>query len=544
MNLTVIKTIFFSLFFLFFFQFAKGQELLNPLLDSLSVVSSESEKSRISLKIALELYNTDWERSQYYLDVAEESALVSEDPKAYADFSKIVGDIFHEKQALDISLKYYLKAYEFYKDTDLPKKYIIESRLSVLYAQVEDFDDALFFCKLSYENQKKQKDSLSLAKSLNNIGLVYFNSGINLDSSIVYFKKALKIAQKININVLYFHLYTNLARVFTEKEQYPEALSYIKKGLLTVKNIDSKQKRAWFYRIVSEFYLKQSKIDTSIYFANKAFRITDSLLPYSIYNLKSVDLLYNSYRLNKEFEKATNFFEIYNEITDSINIEEQKINVEKILIQEEYKTKEKIQLLKEDENLLLNLLNLLVICVLLLILVALVARNKTKLKNIQLEKVLILKNKEELNKSLEIKNKELIGKTMVEIYRTEAIDEILDDLKKVQRKVLNRETKQNITLIINKLEKNTKSDIWQEFEVRFKKVHQSFYKSLFLAHPYLTSKDKRLCALLTLNLSTKEISQITGQPFKTVENSRTRLRKKLNITNLGIDLSIYLSTFN
>ena len=111
MNLTVIKTIFFSLFFLFFFQFAKGQELLNPLLDSLSVVSSESEKSRISLKIALELYNTDWERSQYYLDVAEESALVSEDPKAYADFSKIVGDIFHEKQALDISLKYYLKAY-------------------------------------------------------------------------------------------------------------------------------------------------------------------------------------------------------------------------------------------------------------------------------------------------------------------------------------------------------------------------------------------------------------------------------------------------
>jgi len=47
-----------------------------------------------------------------------------------------------------------------------------------------------------------------------------------------------------------------------------------------------------------------------------------------------------------------------------------------------------------------------------------------------------------------------------------------------------------------------------------------------------------------LNLSTKEISQITGQSFKSVENARTRLRKKLKITNLGTDLTIYLSEFN
>ena len=165
------------------------------------------------------------------------------------------------------------------------------------------------------------------------------------------------------------------------------------------------------------------------YFASKAFRISDSLFPFSLQNLKSVELLYNSYRLNKEFEKATNFFEIYNEISDSLNIEEKKLNVEKIIIQEAYKTKEKIQVLKEDETLLTNLIFVLVFCVLLLILVLLLARNQTKLKNVQLEKVLILKNREELNMSLDIRNKELIGKTMVEIYRTEAIDEVLDDLK-------------------------------------------------------------------------------------------------------------------
>jgi tetratricopeptide (TPR) repeat protein/DNA-binding CsgD family transcriptional regulator len=543
--LKVIKAICVSSFFyLFVVQFAISQTLVTPLLDSLSVVSSESEKSRISLKIALELSDKDWERSEYYMKVAEESALASDDPQVYADYLEKAGDIFSEKQAYDIGLKFYLKAYDFYKDTNLPRKYIIETNLAILYAQVEGFDEALVFFRLLYQYHKQQKDSLALAKSLNNIGNLYFLSGVSLDSSIVYFQKALKIEEKANNNGLYFHLHTNLGRVFSEKEQYEKSKLYFNKAFLALREDHSPVTKAWFYNAFSEFYLKQNKVDSSIYYANKSFQITDSLAPYTLENLKTVKLLYNAYKLNKEFEKATVFFDSYSRISDSVNIEEKRLNVEKILIQENYKSKEKIRALNEGKRRLNIYIVGLSFLILILILFILLVRNRAKLKNIQLEKKLMLAKRKELNASLETKNNELIGKAMTEIHRTEIIDEILQDLKNIKLKALKKETKQDIAGIVKRLEENTNNSIWKEFQLRFEQVHESFYKNLLIAHPDLTSKDKRLCALLILNLTSKEISQITGQSFKSVENSRTRLRKKLNITNVRTDLAIYLSSFN
>ena len=533
-----------SFFYLFVVQFAISQTLVTPLLDSLSVVSSESEKSRISLKIALELSDKDWERSEYYMKVAEESALASDDPQVYADYLEKAGDIFSEKQAYDIGLKFYLKAYDFYKDTNLPRKYIIETNLAILYAQVEGFDEALVFFRLLYQYHKQQKDSLALAKSLNNIGNLYFLSGVSLDSSIVYFQKALKIEEKANNNGLYFHLHTNLGRVFSEKEQYEKSKLYFNKAFLALREDHSPVTKAWFYNAFSEFYLKQNKVDSSIYYANKSFQITDSLAPYTLENLKTVKLLYNAYKLNKEFEKATVFFDSYSRISDSVNIEEKRLNVEKILIQENYKSKEKIRALNEGKRRLNIYIVGLSFLILILILFILLVRNRAKLKNIQLEKKLMLAKRKELNASLETKNNELIGKAMTEIHRTEIIDEILQDLKNIKLKALKKETKQDIAGIVKRLEENTNNSIWKEFQLRFEQVHESFYKNLLIAHPDLTSKDKRLCALLILNLTSKEISQITGQSFKSVENSRTRLRKKLNITNVRTDLAIYLSSFN
>ncbi|MBQ9073757.1 MAG: hypothetical protein IJY30_04795, partial [Muribaculaceae bacterium] len=53
--------------------------------------------------------------------------------------------------------------------------------------------------------------------------------------------------------------------------------------------------------------------------------------------------------------------------------------------------------------------------------------------------------------------------------------------------------------------------------------------TLDLKYPALTSKEKRLCAFLCLDLSTKEIAAITFREVRSVESSRNRLRKKLDI---------------
>ncbi len=62
-----------------------------------------------------------------------------------------------------------------------------------------------------------------------------------------------------------------------------------------------------------------------------------------------------------------------------------------------------------------------------------------------------------------------------------------------------------------------------------KELNRSFYKNLEKRYPNLTEKEKRLCALLRLSLSSKEIASILGISFKSVEVNRYRLRKKMNL---------------
>ncbi|OYT15518.1 MAG: hypothetical protein B7C24_12665 [Bacteroidetes bacterium 4572_77] len=71
---------------------------------------------------------------------------------------------------------------------------------------------------------------------------------------------------------------------------------------------------------------------------------------------------------------------------------------------------------------------------------------------------------------------------------------------------------------------------WLEFEKYFQEVHQKFYRELHRQFPDLTVNERKLCAFLRLNLSTKEIATITFKSPNTIVTSRKRLRKSLCLT--------------
>jgi DNA-binding CsgD family transcriptional regulator len=60
-------------------------------------------------------------------------------------------------------------------------------------------------------------------------------------------------------------------------------------------------------------------------------------------------------------------------------------------------------------------------------------------------------------------------------------------------------------------------------------VHNDFYDKLNEKFPNLSANEKRLCAFLRLNMSTKEISAITYQSINSITVARSRLRKKLEL---------------
>ena len=71
---------------------------------------------------------------------------------------------------------------------------------------------------------------------------------------------------------------------------------------------------------------------------------------------------------------------------------------------------------------------------------------------------------------------------------------------------------------------------WQLFEAYFKNAHQAFWERLQGKFPDLTSGDLRICCLLRMNLSTKEIASLLNISVRAVEIRRYRLRKKLELS--------------
>ncbi len=520
----------------------QAQISITQLIDSLAFVSESSQKSVLSNRIAKELKDIDWERTLHYLEYSEKEAGKSGSYKTLANFYITAADIYYEKDVLDVALNYYQKAYEIYKqNNDIQQIFKLENDLAIIYARLNNKDKALYYFKKVYNFQAKQQDSIYLAQILNNIGTLYIEK--NIDSSEIFYLKALKIAKKLQDTKLNAYLYTNLGRVYFKKNEHLKAKKYFAKAInLTEKDLENDVK-SMIYQLTSEYFYKNKEYDSAIYYAGKAMNLLKNV-PYSFKKQNVVRILYKTYLNKKDYQNASKYFELYDAIRDSINVEEKAVNVERLKLEQEYKTKKQIALLKEKKRKFRYIIIGLSLVSGLLILIIILVKYKNKLSKVQLEKELVEAKRQELLAKLELKNRSLISKAMTEIHRTEIIQSIINDLKRVKLKAVKKETERDIDRIINRLSKDMNNNVWNEFEISFAKVHERFIRNLNKKHPNLTSKDRRLCSLLLLNLTTKEIALIFGQSVKSVENARTRLRKKLGLTNAKIDLTTYLNSIS
>lgn len=85
--------------------------------------------------------------------------------------------------------------------------------------------------------------------------------------------------------------------------------------------------------------------------------------------------------------------------------------------------------------------------------------------------------------------------------------------------------------------------VTEDFRTAFDRVHPSFFRTLESECPQLTKNDHRLCAFLMLGMSTKEIAALTFREVRSIESSRLRLRKKLNLPS-GTSLYDFLNSLN
>ncbi len=166
------------------------------------------------------------------------------------------------------------------------------------------------------------------------------------------------------------------------------------------------------------------------------------------------------------------------------------------------------------------------------------SRLLTRKKEKELDFQKNLYEKDRLKYELEYKTKELASTTIHMARLNEKLNEIRDKLVDT-RTIARTEVSSRLGSLILEIEEELKNqDNWENFELNFNLVHNDFIKRLIEAYPSLSQTDVRICAYMRMNLSSKEIAGLLNITPASLETSRIRIRKKMNL-----DPAVYLSHF-
>lgn len=141
-----------------------------------------------------------------------------------------------------------------------------------------------------------------------------------------------------------------------------------------------------------------------------------------------------------------------------------------------------------------------------------------------------------LEDELQNKNNELTLQTTALVKRNQATQALLEELEKQKETLGDRYPNKMYNRMKSLMEENLNDQAdWIVFESHFNSTHQNFVNRLRRQYSDITSGDLRICCLLRMNLSTKEIASLMNVSVRAIELRRYRLRKRLGLegeTNL------------
>ncbi|KMQ59417.1 hypothetical protein ACM46_20185 [Chryseobacterium angstadtii] len=515
----------------------KSLLIIWSLLISVSLCFGQEKKEyRQYMETANELKFKDWKKAEANIQTARKNVSDKDLGDFYIEAAKIYSDVNY----FDLALDYSDKAYALFLDKDEKKMAKIDGIFAYIYSQLNDTKRAVAYYKKLLNFYQKQKEQTETIKSLNNLGNAYLVLS-KLDSSRYYFEKSLMIFETYDNPVLKAFVFSNFGKLNFLEGNTLKAENYLldAEGILKRNNIQDHKSNYQVNYNLANFYIEQKNPQKALLHAENVGRY---VVPNSVSfdNTNYLRTLYRAYQLNKDYKLASETFAKYDSIRELLNIEEKAVNVERLKVKQDYELEKRLNKIEQDRK---NTLYIVMVVILLLvsaicILLLINFRNKTE--KLRLEKKLIENRERELEIDNQMKEKMLVYKSMEQSKIEEIFKSILEQVNVLKSKLNDSEINE-VSRIINDIKMNTKQDSWGEFEYHFLNIHESFYENLDLKHPGLTNYDKRLAAMLKLKLSTKEISNLLNVTPKTIENSRTRLRKKMNLTNTKEDLAQYLN---
>ncbi len=505
---------------------------------SLAEEQNYEQGKLVSMRQIADIYwgKTDLEAALNYANQAKNLAMKIDNKKEYAEVNLIIGKVYTDlgeyEKSSELNFEA-LKIFEMEKDKAGEGKAL--SRIGSIYYEQEKYDKALEYYLNSLSIAREINDQVGISRGLNNVAVVYadkkefrnFEKNIN-EAININIKNGRRLWEGIN--------YLNLGVAYNIYHNLDSAYFYIQQSISIFTELNNIPRLLVAYVILSNYYSEINDSEKSLYYANKSFQMgkTDQLKTAVHIAARRLREIYFE---QGNLEKAYKYISIEYQMKDSLDIEKSitRLSQLELIYQFEKETQEK-KIKQQRKDYIYGLIITVIIFLFVIIIVLLLTRQRIRRKNA------IIQNKQ-FKSEIEIKNKELTFHVMILMRKNETLLEIADKLMEIRDEAVKDETKTAIKKIARELNRNIDNKIWEEFEIRFKQLHHTFYKNLIQSFPTLSPQEQRLCAFLRLNMTTKEIAELNGQQINTIEVARFRLRKKLGIGNTKTNLVTFLSEF-
>lgn len=470
------------------------------------------------------------------------------------------------------SIKLYNLFFKYYKEHEQflteEEKHLFRHYRSSAYGFMADvYTRASYLDSASITHKKnieltKQKQDIAYASALNNYGLFLYLTKKELDSALIYFNESYKLTENsFPEEHLLGSIRDNIADIYVEQEKLKEAKTLYEKNFEFYKTsetpqyfgIDSKRLINAGAQMI-ETSINLGQLDNVEHTLNQMHDVlSDTSLKVRLYPISQLHYLQAKERVliaQNKTQEAYQLAKAVKHLSDSLaQINTAKKSTIKTTISEltfqRLKTEHIIEKQQKEIKIKNQRLKLWIISIssisILGLLVSLYLRRKQHIINARNKQQIAELQNEKLNSEIESKQRDLSDFAINLTQNQEWAKELAKKLNQLKT-TKGRKRKKLLDAFEQEVQNKITFDMdTKAFYQRLDKLSDAFYSVLHAKFPGLSKTDKRLCSLIRLKIDSHEIATLQNITLSSLNTSRYRLRKKLNLSKDN-DLNVFIQT--
>lgn len=355
---------------------------------------------------------------------------------------------------------------------------------AVLLHRIQEYDTATDYFGRSMRVRVETGDMLGKAMTHQAIGALHFDCA-RYEEAMAEFVLARDMFHQLGHHDREANSMNSIGLTYTTTGRHTEALHILREGLTLAESHGGQRFMITLHKNLGNEYWVAGRQAHAMKHLHEAVDLAQKLgeerLKIDVYQL-----LATWYEETGDYARALDYYKLHAKVKERLIGDDQKLAIQQVRVRHEMRRLER-------------------------------EREIEQLKAEHLEHEMQLKNRELASVAMELaqKNEMLmkVGKEMRVLKKGITTDSV-DVIERIEGFLGN-------------------GNNWETFAAQFNAVHGHFISHLSRLFPELTPTEVKICCLLRVNLSSKDVASMLCISVRTVEIHRGRIRKKLRLDNGG-----------